>query len=1188
MPMNLENCILRLGRTVRHKLFHGVLLLATLIVWSGDAAAQQTGRVYAVQGSVERKTKDSAQWSPVVVDTAISGGDSLKTGDASRIAILGSDGIMVRLGPNSLVEFKGQGSDLHLNKGDAHVLSRDPHKTGSVTTTVVSGSIRGTEFAVSADDSTARFAVMEGHLTLANNQGSLTLSNGEASLVSPGKPLTKYLEPKPYDLVRWAFSYPPPISRKFIEGIFEGAQNADEKAGMKAFLDGDLSMAAKGWQANSNESKIGRALISWRNGNVAEALKVLEGINSIDAKILSARILLQGGDVEQSSSLLRSVQGVPPSAHLSSRQSAMIAAQEAISHFVQGRTSEGFAAIESGKRADPSNPELSYADSIGYQSVGDIGNALDATEKALAIEPDNSALLARKAELLFGSGEATDARDIASRAVRMDSTNVDAQIVLGFILLSGGEIPEAKTAFERALELDSNSSKAHLGKGIAEITTGQLDSGRLAIQEAVHLDPRVSLYRSYLGKAFFENEREKDATNELNVAKMLDPNDPTPHLYDAFNHLATFQPILALRSIEDSIARNDNRATYRSRLLLDQDHATRSSGLGKIFSAIDFVRPGQIEALKGLTEDPSNYSAHFLYKDALVGQSFDSAIISSEATGTLLAPAGFSALLPSASSGGSLNEYTTLFERSQSRTGIDTVVESKERRIDGSIVHFSGSVDKSYLLNYGTVYADGYRDDDYIRRNQARALGQYDITPEDKLLLEWIGIWFEQGDTSIDVDPETNDPDSDFSFEDYSARLGWRRSWSSNSKTLFQALFINSHFNTEDLSQTRGLPISVIQQGEEVANIDDSGIFTVHSRARTRGSRFDLQQIYNAEEFSLVAGVSSVFFRERQRENAELQQDDLGIFEDLSLDSRGDVGAQTHKGYAYLTLKPDHWIRFVGGAAYSSLHYAPRGQEPFSDETQKESQWTPKAGIFLTPSETLTFRGAYFETLGSSSIRELESIEPVQVAGLRQLYDDPVATFSRNWAVGVDWKEPKSTYIGTEFLLRNLSQPGYAIQDQFTVDADTGSFQSDTAEQGYFGHAEERTAVAYINQVVSTSVVASLEYDYTRSEDDLFEFETNTHRTRAGLTFFDSSGLFTFASATHRHQDRDNYEPEVSDASGFWIASGGIGYQLPHRKGAIQLAVQNIFDREFRYVPTSQDTRLLPGANFTLGITVNF
>ena len=63
--------------------------------------------------------------------------------------------------------------------------------------------------------------------------------------------------------------------------------------------------------------------------------------------------------------------------------------------------------------------------------------------------------------------------------------------------------------------------------------------------------------------------------------KELDPKDPTPWFYDAIAKQTTNRPVEALQDMQKAIELNNNRAVYRSSLLLDSDLAARSAALGK-------------------------------------------------------------------------------------------------------------------------------------------------------------------------------------------------------------------------------------------------------------------------------------------------------------------------------------------------------------------------------------------------------------------------------------------------------------------------------------------------------------------------------------------------------------------------------------------------------------------------------
>src|SRR5262249_53477818 len=133
-----------------------------------------------------------------------------------------------------------------------------------------------------------------------------------------------------------------------------------------------------------------------------------------------------------------------------------------------------------------------------------------------------------------------------------------------------------------------------------------------SIQTAVLLDPDDALLRSYLAKAYYEEKRPVEAGKELAEAKELDPSDPTPYLYDAIRKQNENRPVEALYDLQDSIDRNDRRAVYRSRLLLDQDRAVRGADLARVYNDLGFELLGLVAARRSADEDQSNYSSHLI------------------------------------------------------------------------------------------------------------------------------------------------------------------------------------------------------------------------------------------------------------------------------------------------------------------------------------------------------------------------------------------------------------------------------------------------------------------------------------------------------------------------------------------------------------------------------------------------
>jgi hypothetical protein len=145
------------------------------------------------------------------------------------------------------------------------------------------------------------------------------------------------------------------------------------------------------------------------------------------------------------------------------------------------------------------------------------------------------------------------------------------------------------------------------------IREGDLIGGREYLEVAVALDPSNSLLRSYVGKAYYEeNTRQRDdlAAAQYTLAAQLDSRDPTPHFYDAVLQHSRNQPVAALDALTNAALANDNRAVYRSRLLVDDDAAAQGATTAAIFGDLGFERLAINQSAQALSENPGNASAH--------------------------------------------------------------------------------------------------------------------------------------------------------------------------------------------------------------------------------------------------------------------------------------------------------------------------------------------------------------------------------------------------------------------------------------------------------------------------------------------------------------------------------------------------------------------------------------------------
>jgi len=263
-----------------------------------------------------------------------------------------------------------------------------------------------------------------------------------------------------------------------------------------------------------------------------------------------------------------------------------------------------------------------------------------------------------EARLLFGMGRLREAFRVIDRAAMLVRDDPFVLTTRGFLLLAHRDDYAAQTHFEWALERDSTQGLPYVGLGLIHFQRREMEAGVQAMLAATLLDPRISLYQSYYGKALWEAGRREEAIQALQVAKELDPKDPTPHLYAGIFQTDLNNPGPAIRELYEAIARNDNRAVYRSRFLLDRDLATTNVSLSRVFDRFGQAERARSLAVNSLETDPGNHSAHLFFGSALLAEGLGSTTAAGSEIfqAFLLEPVNQNAVA-------SFNDYTSLFER---------------------------------------------------------------------------------------------------------------------------------------------------------------------------------------------------------------------------------------------------------------------------------------------------------------------------------------------------------------------------------------------------------------------------------------------------------------------------------------------------------------------------------------------
>ncbi len=783
-------------------------------------------------------------------------------------------------------------------------------------------------------------------------------------------------------------------------------------------------------------------------------------------------------------------------------------------------------AVELSPGSASANLALSYA----YQALFNIPAALNIIEQAIDFKPENGLLKARLAELLLAVGELDKAQAAASEAASLDPERGLSQTILGFAYLSRIEIDEALAAFNKAILLDSALPLARLGLGLAKIRMGLLEEGRGDIEIAAALNPDNSIIRSYLGKAYFEEKRDNHAERQYKIARQLDPADPTPWFYDAIREQTINRPVDALHDLQQSIERNDNRAVYRSSLLLDDDLASRSAGLGRIYTDLGFQQLARVEGFKSVQSNPSNYSAHRFLADTYINSPHhEIARVSELLQSQLLQPLNVTPVQPQLAESNlyiltgtgpstpSFYEFNPLFLRNRIALQASGVMGSDN--IFGDELILSGIENKfSYSLGQFHYQTDGIRENNDQEQDIYSGFFQWMLSPTTSIMAEFRSKEKDFGDLTFNFDPTNFSKTLRQSEESKSARIGIRHALQPHSTVI-------------------GTAIVSSDDGIAATGLDDFSM-SVDFDVKADSKMVELQHIYQATSFNLQTGAG--FLTTDESETITITSPFESVAEDNSETEHTNI-------YSYAQIElPYDFITTIGLSG-----------DLLDSPTKDREEINPKFGLTWQPLSTTRVSAAVFKTVTRRSIYA-QTIEPTLLSGFNQLFDDIEAAVSWNYGIGIDQTFSSDLHGGFQFYYRDLSIPISSISLTGTV------------EQGE-NDTDENLGSAYLYWTPLTWLSFGLEYYYEYySYDKLREAENlTTHRLIPNIQFYHPCGLSAGIQASYIDQKGDfgsDFSGIEEDSDQFWVVDVSISYRLPKRFGIFTIGVKNLFDEQFKFL----------------------
>jgi hypothetical protein len=586
----------------------------------------------------------------------------------------------------------------------------------------------------------------------------------------------------------------------------------------------------------------------------------------------------------------------------------------------------------------------------------------------------------------------------------------------------------------------------------------------------------------------------------------------------------------ALEDLQKSIELNDNRAVYRSRLMLDEDLAARSASLGSIYNDLGFQQLALVEGWKSVNTNPANYSAHRFLADSYAAlPRHEIARVSELLQSQLLQPINITPVQPQLAVSNlfiqegagpadpSFNEFNPLFLRNRLALQASGVAGGKDTL--GDEITQSGVWGRySYSIGQFHYETDGFRENNDQDQDIYNAFGQVALSYKTSVQAEYQYKDVDRGDLPLrftdEFLPTLRKPE----------RLRWAR------LGFHHAFAPRSHL------------IGYLRYGK----IESDFKLPPHVDASKDDEGYDgeIQHLFRSGRFNITSGA--------------------GYYDGDCKKELKVTGRPTDK------VKPD--IRHTNAYVYSQINYPKNftwtlggSANFFKGAYSNSDQFNPKAGLTWNIFPGTTLRAAGFRTLGRT-ILSSQTIEPTQVAGFNQFYSDNFFEGIDAWryGVGIDQRISATVNAGAEVSRRDMEVP-------FEDHSPRGGGRTKEVDW------KEDLARIYLYWTPQRWLAFSAEYQFERFKRDLDYtgadnlHKIETHRFPFAVSLFDSLGFSSQIKATYIDQEGEFGNRSYGVTSGddqFWIVDAFIRYRLPKRWGFITLEARNLFDEDFHFQDT--------------------
>jgi tetratricopeptide (TPR) repeat protein len=594
--------------------------------------ANPAGAVIDRKTGEEVRFVDLSDWRNVELRQDLLGGDVLRTNAVGQLAILFADHTQVRLGRNSALQVKRMGTAedtvLNLQSGTMWARAERGGQGLTVETPAAAAAIRGTDWTLTVEGDKTTLTVLEGKVELRNEFGSVEVREGEAALATIGQAPRKLVIVTPPDrqqmlfylTLRNGFTFMPatplPVKdarseRQRINAIPPESRTIEDwlsLAEVRMMLDGQADAlqaldAVRGRKLSARD----RARVDLIDGLVAgsrqdygtAAQLFARASRNLDPK--RRAIAAYAGYFSRS--LLDPTRVEQPPREASGPYAAIMQA------YAQGFLQDIPTALKEIQKAEarfPQDGTLPAVRALLSILAGDREQAKEASERALALDPENhDALLARAMLRSDYEGNLNGAMADLKEAIRIAPGSSTAWNNLGLIYDTKGAIREAEAAFLKAVELDPDDPVSHANLAIFYLGHNRIAEAKAEIDKVMAVDPAFDIGLVARGRYHLQTgeidravqdllagstanpgysqaqlllaaaqymKGERDASNQaLDNADRLDRNDPTISSVRTALAIDDYDAEAAIRNAQEYLRRSRAQGGDYASLSANQD-----------------------------------------------------------------------------------------------------------------------------------------------------------------------------------------------------------------------------------------------------------------------------------------------------------------------------------------------------------------------------------------------------------------------------------------------------------------------------------------------------------------------------------------------------------------------------------------------------------------------------------------